>query len=251
MKLISLNTWGCRITKPLFEYIKNCSQATEVFCFQEILKGGKGKTDKDEVKSAYEDISNLLPKHTGYFFEYGDEGYYYEKRKDEVDFQFGIACFVQRDLSQTFKQGIHLYDPQAVWKDYSGRFAAGAALAVQVQGYGIINVHGMWQGSIKEDTEAKIKQSKLLIELSRSLQGKKILCGDFNLLPHTQAVHLFCDKYTDLIKEYGISDTRGSLYPYDLRYSDYIFTDKTMHVSGFAVPRLDLSDHLPLVVEFK
>ena len=32
-----------------------------------ILKGGDGKTNRDEIKSAYEDIAKLLSNHTGYF----------------------------------------------------------------------------------------------------------------------------------------------------------------------------------------
>lgn len=238
------------MTEPLFEYIKSNSQTTEIFCFQEILKGGEGRTDKDEVKSAYEDISKLLPNHTGYFFEYGEEGYYYEKQKDEVDFQYGVASFVRNDLHQTFKKGIHLHDPKVTWNDYSGRFAAGAALALEVEGYGIVNVHGLWQGSIKEDTQAKIEQSKQIIELAEVLKGKKMLCGDFNLLPHTRATKMFQDRYTDLIKQYGITDTRGPLYLKELRYSDYVFTDKAIRINSFSVPSINSSDHLPLIVEF-
>lgn len=82
------------------------------------------------------------------------------------------------------KDKIHLYDPKVEWNDYSGRFAAGAALAVQVDNYLIANIHGMWQGSIKEDTEAKLAQSKQIIEFVEFFDGKKIICGDFNLLPN-------------------------------------------------------------------
>lgn len=251
MKILSLNTWGCRITENLFSYIKENSKDTDIFCFQEISKGGKGRTEKNEIKDAFEQLNELLPDYSGYFWEYGEEGHYYDKRKDEIDFDFGVACFVRKNFHQELKGEIHLYDPKIVWSDYSGRFAAGAVLAVKVEGFVVLNVHGMWQGSIKEDTEAKIAQSKQIIELAESLGGKKIICGDFNLLPHTKSIGLFQDKYVDLIKKYHITDTRGNLYTKDLRYSDYVFIDKSINDQKFLVPKVELSDHLPLLLSFE
>jgi exonuclease III len=87
MKLISLNTWGCRITEPLSDFIKSNSATADIFCFQEVLKGGRGKTHRDEVKSGYEDIGQLLPNHTAYFSEYGEGGYYSESSKN-LDFKY-------------------------------------------------------------------------------------------------------------------------------------------------------------------
>lgn len=249
MKLISLNTWGSRLTKPLFEFITNNAASTDIFCFQEVLSGGIGKTARSELKCAYEDIGAILSTHTGYFFEYGEGGYYSESSK-ELDFKYGIACFVRSSLTQSFAEGVALYDLNRKWNDYSGRFAAGTSLAVLVEDYLVINVHGLWQGSIKEDTEAKIEQSKKILELADRFPGKKIICGDFNLLPRTRSIQMFGDAYRDLIKEHDITDTRGLLYTKELRYSDYLFVDKTIAVNHFNVPNSTLSDHLPLILEF-
>lgn len=249
MKLISLNTWGCRITEPLFDFIKNNAESVDIFCFQEILQGGSGKSSRGELKGAYEDICRLLPKHVGYFSEYGEGGYYSESSKN-LDFKYGIACFVNADLKQSFGKGITLFDPAKKWDDYSGRFAAGAALTVSVGECAVINVHGLWQGSIKGDTEAKIEQSKKIINLANKTKGQKIICGDFNLLPDTRAIQMLGDEYNDLVKEYGIKDTRGPLYTKELRYSDYAFIDKDISVDNFSVTDMSVSDHSPLVIEF-
>jgi len=249
MKLISLNTWGCRITEPVFEFIHNNSMSVDIFCFQEILKGGKGKTGRGEIKSAYEDIQHLLPNHIAYFSEYGEGGYYSESSKN-LDFKYGIACYVRSDLKQSFGQGIALYDQTKKWSDYSGRCAAGTALAVEVEDYAIINLHGLWQGSIKEDTEAKIEQSRKIIDLAEKIKRRKIICGDFNLLPTTESIQMLGDTYNDLIEEYTIRDTRSSLYTGELRYSDYAFVDKDISVNDFSVPNMIVSDHLPLIIEF-
>ena len=114
----------------------------------------------------------------------------------------------------------------------------------------MINVHGLWQNSIKGDTEAKIEQSKKILVLAEKSKGKKIICGDFNLLPNTKSIQMLGDKYRNLIEEYAIKDTRGSLYTKELRHSDYAFVDKDIEVSNFSVPDMSVSDRLPLIVEF-
>ncbi len=249
MKLISLNAWGCRVEEPLLEYIQEQSKTVDVFCFQEILKGGVGKTHRDEVRSGFEDISKILSDYTGYFSEYGEGGYYNES-SDSLNFKYGVACFVRTSLKQSFVGGITLYDLERKWSDYSGKFAAGASMAVKVEDYVIENVHGMWQESIKTDTEAKIEQSKKILELANKADGKKVICGDFNMLPDTKSIQMLADEYVDLIKEYKIENTRSSLYPKELRHSDYAFADKSITVNSFLVPDLDISDHLPLLLDF-
>lgn len=248
MKLISLNTWGCRTEELIFDYIRENAESTDIFCFQEILKGGNGKTDRGEIKSAYEDIAKILSHHTGYFSEYGEGGYYGESSKG-LDFKFGIASFVKNGLKQSFVDNVELRDPNRKWSDYSGRFAVGISLAVVVENYAVINIHGLWQNSIKTDTEAKIEQSKRIIDLAGKIKGKKVICGDFNLLPETKSIQILGNEYKNLIQEYGIKSTRSSLYSKEIRYSDFAFTDKDIVVNNFSVPDLNVSDHLPLVLE--
>ncbi len=188
MKLISLNTWGCRVTKSVFEFIRQNMASTDIFCLQEILKGGKGSTSRGEIASAYEYIKEMLPSHTAYFSEYIERSHYNES-PEESDFKFGLSCFVRSDLKQSFVEDIKLLDAEKRWNDYSGRFAGGTAMAIEVNDFTVINLHGLWQNSIKEDTEAKIEQSKKIIDLADRTGGRKIICGDFNLLPDTKSIN--------------------------------------------------------------
>ncbi len=206
-------------------------------------------TSRGELKNAYNDIINMLPGYAGYFSEYGEKGYYSEDSQ-KLDFKYGIATFVRKDFNQSFLGGITLYNLDTKWNDYSGNFAAGAAMAVKVERYSIINIHGLWQGSIKNDTEAKIKQSEKILDFAKNIDGLKIICGDFNLLPDTKSIKLFRDKYQDLILDYRVTDTRGSLYAKDSRYSDYVFADGNISIKNFYSSDVKVSDHLPLVIEF-
>jgi endonuclease/exonuclease/phosphatase family metal-dependent hydrolase len=131
----------------------------------------------------------------------------------------------------------------------AGEFAAGAAQAVVAGPDTIVNIHGIWQGSMKGDTEAKIAQSKKILQLAELAQDTVLICGDFNLLPHTRSIQMIGDRYTNLIDTYKITRTRSSLYTKSLPYSDYAFTDAT--VRSFSVPEIVVSDHLPLVIEIE
>ena len=71
MKILTLATWGCK-QPEIFEYIESKKDEIDIFCFQEVLKGGEGKAERGEQKNAYEIISKLLPNLTGYFSQYGE-----------------------------------------------------------------------------------------------------------------------------------------------------------------------------------
>jgi endonuclease/exonuclease/phosphatase family metal-dependent hydrolase len=248
MKIITLNTWGGRIQKELMDFLHR-HQDVDVFCFQEVLKGGDGKTVREEIKSEYEDIESALMNHTGYFSEYGDGGYYSESSKN-LDFHFGVACFAKKEHKQSFVDAAALYDPEKKWGDYDGRFAAGASLAVVVSDYVIVNVHGLWQGSMKKDSEVRFEQSSRIINLANKAKGKKIICGDFNLEPQTESIRMIENlPAKNLIKEFGVTSTRTSLYTKDVKFADYIFVSDDVNILDFKVLTDEVSDHSPLYVE--
>ena len=122
---------------------------------------------------------------------------------------------------------------------------------IQVEQFAVINVHGIWQNSIKTDTEAKIEQSKKILDLAGSASGRKIICGDFHLLPDTRSIRMLNDRYRDLIHEFEVVSTRSPLYTKAVRYSDYVFADKDLRIKSFVVSDMSISDHLPMVLEFE
>ncbi|MDE1941368.1 MAG: hypothetical protein KGI66_04575, partial [Patescibacteria group bacterium] len=187
-----------------------------------------------------------LPTHSGYFAAYLKDSHYGESPKD---FSFGIATFVRSDIGHSFYKSVELLDLSRTWSDYSGRSAAGVALAVEVEGFAVINIHGTWQDLVVEDTEAKIEESHKLIGLADEMPGRKILCGDFNLAPETRAIKVLDGAFVNLIDKNRITDTRGPLYTRSLRFADYIFTGQDVHARTLTVPGVSISDHLPLILE--
>ena len=245
MKLLSFNTWGCRI-KPVFDFIRNNSDA-EVICLQEVMKGGSRETERHEITNSFEVIGKLLPDHVGYFSKYIHASHYGQEPKD---FQFGLATYVKTSTHHSFYKSIELLDAHRKWNDYSGRFAGGVAHAVVVDGFAIINVHGLWQDLVIEDTEAKMEESRMLINFSNEMKGKRIICGDFNVTQNTRPIRILNNAFTNLIDTYNISDTRGPLYKGPNRFADYVFVDSQIQVTSFDVPNVAISDHLPLILKF-
>lgn len=251
MKLISLNIWGGKISGPLSAFIKKRAVDTDLFCFQEVLKGGDGQTSRGETKGCYELIGNLLADYQGYFAAYGDGGYYSESLKN-ADFQYGVACFVKKNLKQSFAGDTVLYDAGTAWSDYDGKLAAGAALAVKVMDCEIVNVHGLWQSNQKQDSDARLEQSKRIIDLANKTTGRKIICGDFNLRPDAKSLEMIENlPARNLIKEYGIQSTRSAHYDKDMKFADYVLISPEVEVINFNVLPDEVSDHLAMNLEFK
>lgn len=139
---------------------------------------------------------------------------------------------------------------------------AGACSCVTLTNNGLLvtlaNVHGIPRPGNKMDTEARVKQSKLIIDFLGRLDGQKIIMGDFNLLPETKSVEMFEEAgYRNLIKEFNIKDTRGKINhdrykDGEIQYfADYAFVSSGVKVKGFEVPHVEVSDHLPLILDFE
>lgn len=245
MKILCLNTWGCRVPE-IFDYISKNSSSIDVFCFQEVLTGSVGRAEKGDVKNCFGLIQNLLPDYTGYFLEYPDESYY-GIRSAELDFKFGLAYFVRKDIPSKDLGGVQLCK-QA---NHSDRLACGLLQAVKINEYTIFNTHGIWQEGGKGDTDARFEQLRNIgkfVEGNTDDNEKKIICGDLNTLPGTDFIGAFDDKYRNLIKEFNIQSTRSNLYKKNLRFADYIFTDNEINVEECYTEDAAVSDHLPIIL---
>jgi endonuclease/exonuclease/phosphatase family metal-dependent hydrolase len=77
-----------------------------------------------------------------------------------------------------------------------------------------------------------------------------VLCGDFNLLPESESL-LMLEQYglRNLIREFGITSTRTSLYPKEGRFADYAFISEGIQLKSFEVLPDEVSDHAPLLIE--
>lgn len=129
--------------------------------------------------------------------------------------------------------------------------------------YLLAHLHGVWiRGNTKGDHAARDKQSLLvriaLMRIANMYEVDKIVFGgDFNLDINTKAIALMeGEHYRNLIKEYGIENTRTAAYRNfgtegASMYADYVLVSQNVSVHSFKVDTdTSASDHAALLVEF-
>ena len=263
MKLISLNTWGGKLLNPLLDFIKEKSSDTDIFCFQEIFSGGEGdKKSKDIESNLLSKISKILPDYA-FHYQPGATPYRHgaeivkEVIKDKP--LVGNATFIKKDIKILNWEGFLTY-PEEMKKEFPLDLeGAGILLDIDVRKdnkeFSIANIHGLWGGGPKDDSLARLFQSRRALESLRGKTVPKILIGDFNLRPETESISMIEKEMRNLIKEGKIETTRNHYYEGMKKYKDYIadycFVSKDLEVKDFKVLPNEISDHQPLYLEFE
>lgn len=248
MKLISLNTWGGIRHKPLLEFIKNKSIDVDIFCFQEVFPcSGIPKPILGEIRpDLFSEIQEILPDFNGYhtLVQESDVG--------------GLAIFIKKFFITNKNEHIIIFSdlnktPDENNKDYfsMGRDLQRLEFSYAHKKYSILNFHGMWVATGKTDTPKRIEQSEKVKKIFDESFGAKILCGDFNLKPNTESIAILSKNNRNLIQEYKITSTRSSYYTKPIKFADYVITSPEVEIKDFKVLKEEVSDHLPLFLEFE
>lgn len=251
MKLISLNVWGGKLFDDLMAFIRNEKGTTDVFCFQEVFWTQSGiKELRGFQANLYQEIAAELTDFTGL---YDKVVLGRDIQGDSVDFPvwYGLAIFVKKSLPIIEHGSIPIFTPNPT-EDGEGHFRRTLQYAVVGQErYIIANVHGLHLGGGKEDLPQRIRQSNLIHDFLSKRLGKKILCGDFNLLPETESLKILEQGMMNLITVHHIETTRSKFYTKPAKFADYTFVSPDVQVKSFTVPNVEASDHLPMIVEFE
>lgn len=239
MKILSLNIWGGQLKSPLIDFFIKYKDI-DIFCLQEVYSKAKTKacTNDDPVElDILGDIEDILPHHIPYFVQTID-GY-------------GIGMFIKKDIDilQKGESLIHEnpnYEPPG---PTHSRKLQWIEIEYNREIYTIVNLHGLWNGQGKGDTEARIIQSQNIKNFVDTAKGKKILCGDFNITPDTKSIAIIEEDLKNLITAYNIKSTRTKYYKKPIKYADYFFTSLGIKVRDFCVLEYQVSDHSPLMLE--
>lgn len=253
MKLITLNIWGGKVYEPVIKFLRDNSQDTDIFCFQEMTFGDKPDFSPDSKAriNLFSELQALLPDFVTYSNISKSEYFEYEP----VDFGVGEAIFIKKNITVKGHGGAYCFD-EVPEGSTEGGLATGnyewIDFEVSGEKFTLVNIHGVWQeGTKKKDTSARLIQSNRIKKFFDTKTGKKIICGDFNLLPDSESVKILEDSgLRNLIREHGIRSTRTSFYSGSVRDADYIFTSKDVEVKDFQVLPDEVSDHSVLCLEF-
>ncbi|MDO8577115.1 MAG: hypothetical protein Q7R82_02105 [Candidatus Daviesbacteria bacterium] len=260
MKLISLNTWGGKIYQPLVAFIQQHSKDTDIFCFQEVFNTKSNiKQYKDIRANLLDELTKILPAFQC-FSSIEISGF--DFTPDPVDFHLtmGKTIFIKKNILVNSTDDILLYGDRlekSLKKDFSNLAVTLQSIDFTIQGkkFTIVNIHGTAFPGTKLDTKLRLEHSSKIKKFLDSKEDAKILVGDFNLLPETQSIKIFEGNMRNLIKEFNIQRTRSKLSPFYGRtdfqkFADFIFVSNKVKVESFEVPKLEISDHLPMILEF-
>lgn len=257
VKLISLNTWGGKIYKPLINFVKENSSSTDIFCFQEIFNTTSNVKIRHERRmNLHDELSKILTNHQGYFSASLQNYIIFsrtENFKTDFNLGFGLSIFVKKDLKVDSNGDFFVYGDQDTFKPNDlNTLPRNVQYLTFTKGkkFTILNIHGIWLKGGKNDSPSRLEQSMKINEFLNKQKGEKILCGDFNLNMDTKSVKILEKDLINLIKEYNIQTTRNKLFPGNEKFADYTFVSKGIKVSNFAVPNIEISDHLPMILEF-
>jgi endonuclease/exonuclease/phosphatase family metal-dependent hydrolase len=262
MKIISLNLWAGREFDALMKYISEQSKDTDIFCFQEVfdtssdqiefkhVSEDKLKTDGHYRANLFSELKKILAEYEGFFAPVQDN-FNFDSRLN-FPLAFGVAVFIRKNLNIKETGDILIYRERnsGMSSETMPRNLQYVIINKEGIDYVVAHFHGLWSKQGKIDNEDRLIQSKMVKEFLDGLSGRKILCGDFNLLPDTKSLTILEENMINLIKTNNIETTRSSLYIKPERFADYMIVSPDIKVRKFSVPKVEVSDHLPLILEF-
>ncbi len=252
MRLVSLNIWHGTLLEELLDFLKKESSNTDIFVFQEMDEWDKpknvgGPSDRPGAAKSYSSIKTALKDFIAY-----KSGVYIP--------QLGtfLSIFVRRTLNVDKKLTVALTGRVKLF----GFTTISKLLCLRVHSgedtFWVCDTHGLLvSGKWREDTPERILQSKSTLSTLSKLDGPKILCGDFNLPPNTETMSMLGKNMDNMITKYDIHNTRSEHYLKNAKYAngaeitDHILVSEGITVKNFEVMKEEVSDHLPLSIEFE
>ncbi|OGK18064.1 hypothetical protein A2866_02955 [Candidatus Roizmanbacteria bacterium RIFCSPHIGHO2_01_FULL_39_8] len=253
MKLISLNTWGGKLLEPLTVFFQKYKKEVDFFCLQEIYDSAEKKVIGGDMKSnLFAIIGTILEHHHG-FFTPTTIGYDMTGSK-HPRLQFGQATFYKKNIQIKDSGDFFVYRDKLDLISNNNRTAAKKLQYVifnqNNSDFLINNLHGLWYPPTKFDSPERIEQSNKIYSFLHNFRGKKVICGDFNLLPDTESFKIIEKGMKNLVKDFNIPTTRNSYYQSHEKFADYILVSPDIKTHQFKVLPDIVSDHQPLFLEF-
>lgn len=262
MKLISLNIWGGKAYEPLMKFIKEAVPTTDIFCLQEVFSSPETESVKGGIRiNILSDLSQALPEFSSYFAPEGDNFVL----GGPVDFEIsgGQATFIKKKTVPKVDSAGTIFtfgkrkkmQKHETFADLGSNFQY-LRFESNSREYTICNFHGISEPGDKLDTPARLEQSRKIRQFIENEKRIKIFCGDFNLLPQTESIKIIEGAgMVNLIEKFKVERTRSRISRWWGRkdfqkFADYTFVSPDVNIMNFTVPDVEISDHLPMVLEF-
>jgi len=255
--IVSLNTWGGKLLRPLLDYIADGGRNTDVFCFQEVYDSARDRCLPNGASSQLlRQIAGVLPNYVPVFAPSTERDIVLEGASLPV--RYGLATFVRNEYSIRHVSTTIIFDPTRDARREPRRDMQRNMVVTVLDdprpkhtgSIAIANLHGQWVPGWKYDTASRLAQARRILSAAHTWSAPAVICGDFNLRPDTGSMRLLARHYRNLVVEFGVTTTRSELYNGPEKYADYILVDKGVGVEAFSVDgSANVSDHAPFRVE--
>ncbi|HEY8397054.1 MAG TPA: endonuclease/exonuclease/phosphatase family protein [Flavihumibacter sp.] len=246
--------------KAIFSYLK--IQDPDILCLQEFLESN------DPTRFA-ENIPYLRDS-LGYRYYY----YAMDHRRPDTAYEHGVAIFSKFPIKKTFRGRFDGPKEQKanesyIWADIDLNGQTVRVMTTHLQSLLFTAEEFETLEAIRKGDDNSLARSKNIFRKFknayefRQSQAEKIraeldksphptiITGDFNDLPHSFVYHTVKGPYRDAFTEkgFGVGRTYSAISP-TLRI-DYVLVDRSFELVQCRNPHPNLSDHYPVITDFR
>lgn len=264
MRLVSLNV---AIFEPnnekLYDFL--IKQRSDIVCLQEVTSIPDQDVNPVYISKDYIDRATLNLRYSFFSPNYRIRGFRQKNfhLKENFDFEFGgfldTGNYIKSKFKILKKSKIFVLGEYSKVTDWS-TWPKNQAKAVQIvdlerpdlKKLRVLNYHGIWTKE-KIGNRETLDACKKIKQLATEVNYPTIITGDFNLFPETESMRIFKGNFVSLVDKYNIQTTRpktNELSHLARNVIDFIFVSKDINVASFKVLNVDVSDHLPLILDF-
>lgn len=265
MRLICLNVALFETNnEKLYEFL--LEQKPDIICLQEVADRVASEVNPLYISKRF--IDKATPSLSYSFFSPNWEIRDFHRKnfhkKESFDFEFGgflkAGNYIKSKFKILKKTNVFIKYKTIKFTDWS-TWPQKQPKAVQVVDLGlphpkklrILNYHGIWTKE-KTGNPETLEACKKINKLATEVNYPTIITGDFNLFPDTQSMKVFQDHFISLVDKYNIQTTRpesNELNHLQRNVVDFILVTPNIKINSFQVLDSDVSDHLPLILDFE
>ncbi|MBP7832564.1 MAG: endonuclease/exonuclease/phosphatase family protein [Candidatus Levybacteria bacterium] len=249
LKVIQLNIWRGTLLSSALDFL--IKEDPDVILLQEVYSNSNNLPGMPLTHRLYQYLQEKLPD---YEFVYGPA---FTDTTKLGNIESGNAIFSKFKIIDStntfFDVPYKTFDEQSQTDfSYNPQTILGAKLDVNGVECNAFSVHGIW-GHDGRDSDRRLKMGEIIIEQIKDKQNV-ILGGDFNINPDTQTISSI-ERYVKSVFENTLTSTFNMKHKTDGGYAtatvDMMFCSKHIKVLSKECLDINISDHLPLVVEFE
>ncbi len=265
MKLLSLNVAVFETNnESLLKFLSK--QDLDILCLQEVAEKIDASANPDFISKRYIDKATKNLKYSFFGPTWHMKDFHLKNfhQKESFDFDFGGYLKTGNYLRTKFKiikkGNVYVLRNSPIRVTDWSKWPKSQVKAAQVvdlefpnsKKLRVINYHGIWTRE-KIGNASTLKACRQILNLTKEVKYPTIIAGDFNLFPDTPSMKVFYKDFISLVDTHNISTTRpksNELNHLERNIVDYILVSKDIKVNSFAVISSDVSDHLPLLLDF-